>query len=185
MITAHGFYDPVVARWGVIDGKAELYFQITPYAYAANTPINAIDPNGRLVIFVNGNYTDGTGGTRQYWQKKRMLRRILQPALRDRLGSNLKQVLFTQDFAGAVMDKLGDHHSKYIDGGGNVFKGYHPIIDLLAPGLAGVGAADRQGAGYNEGSEEAAAVIESLHRTNGVIDESIKVIAHSMGAAYW
>ncbi|MDB5150143.1 MAG: hypothetical protein JWQ57_4163 [Mucilaginibacter sp.] len=31
------FYDPVIARWGHIDPKSELYFSITPYAYAANT----------------------------------------------------------------------------------------------------------------------------------------------------
>ena len=40
-------------------------------------------------------------------------------------------------------------------------KGYHPLSTLLSP-----------------------AIIESLHRTGGVIDESIKVITHSMGGAY-
>lgn len=53
----------------MIDKKAELYFHITPYAYAANTPTNAIDPDGHLVIFINGNYTDGSGGSRSYWQQ--------------------------------------------------------------------------------------------------------------------
>lgn len=41
-----------------------MYFQITPYA--ANTPVNAIDPDGHLVIFVNGQNA-GTGGTPAYW----------------------------------------------------------------------------------------------------------------------
>lgn len=51
----------------------------------------------------------------------------------------------------------------------------------MSPGLSGVGAADRRAAGYDEGMANAAAIIESLHRTGGVIDEIIKVITHSMG----
>lgn len=41
-----------------------------------------------------------------------------------------------------------------------------------------------EAAGYDQGLNEAATVIESLNRTGGVIDESIKVITHSMGGAY-
>jgi RHS repeat-associated protein len=37
-------YDPALGRLMTIDPKAELYFQISPYVYAANTPVNAIDP---------------------------------------------------------------------------------------------------------------------------------------------
>lgn len=49
-----------------MDKKSELYFHITPYA--ANTPINAIDPDGHIVIFINGNFYDGTGGSERYWR---------------------------------------------------------------------------------------------------------------------
>lgn len=62
------FYDPVIGRLSAIDPKAELYFQIAPYAYAANTPVNAIDPDGRIVIFINGNHYDGSGGSSKYWR---------------------------------------------------------------------------------------------------------------------
>ena len=45
-------YDQQIGRWHRTDNKAELYQNITPYAYAANQPTNAIDPDGNLVIFI-------------------------------------------------------------------------------------------------------------------------------------
>ncbi|PWG81603.1 DUF6443 domain-containing protein [Pararcticibacter amylolyticus] len=40
------FYDPVIARWNVIDGMAEKYFSFSPYHYAANNPIKNFDIDG-------------------------------------------------------------------------------------------------------------------------------------------
>ncbi|WP_316846423.1 DUF6443 domain-containing protein [Pedobacter psychrodurus] len=48
------FYDPVIGRWNRIDNKTEAYEAVSPYVYAVNDPVNAIDPDGNLVIFVNG-----------------------------------------------------------------------------------------------------------------------------------
>ncbi|MDB5150144.1 MAG: hypothetical protein JWQ57_4164 [Mucilaginibacter sp.] len=45
-------------------------------------------------------------------------------------------------------------------------------------------ASDRMSAGHDQGEIDAGAIINSLARTHGVITESIKVITHSMGAAY-
>ena len=50
-------YDVQIGRWQGIDKKAEKYFPISPYVYALNTPINAIDPDGEKVIFVNGHWS--------------------------------------------------------------------------------------------------------------------------------
>src|SRR5690554_466217 len=43
-------YDPALGRWMNLDPLAEKYSQITPYAYAANSPIYFIDPDGMKII---------------------------------------------------------------------------------------------------------------------------------------
>lgn len=47
-------YDNQIGRWHVIDNRSEVYFGLTPYNYAGNTPINALDPDGNLFVFANG-----------------------------------------------------------------------------------------------------------------------------------
>src|SRR5690554_1442765 len=59
-------YDAAIGRWFNMDPLAEKYLGISTYAYVANSPINAIDPDGRLIIFINGQHA-GDGGSRKYW----------------------------------------------------------------------------------------------------------------------
>ena len=46
------FYMPDIGRWGMIDEKAEKYRRWSPYTYAVDDPVNAIDPDGKDIIYV-------------------------------------------------------------------------------------------------------------------------------------
>ena len=54
-------YDPAILRWNHIDPAGEEYFSTSPYVYALNNPINAIDPDGKRVFFVAGAGNDPDG----------------------------------------------------------------------------------------------------------------------------
>ena len=43
-------YDPILGRWDRVDPLCEKYYSISPYAYCANNPVNAIDPDGKEVL---------------------------------------------------------------------------------------------------------------------------------------
>ena len=45
-------------------------------------------------------------------------------------------------------------------------------------------ASNRKEAGHEYGKKYAKEILESLHRTHGVLDESLKIVSHSMGGAY-
>jgi len=159
-------YDAQVGRWHRTDNKAELYQNITPYAYAANQPTNAIDPDGNLVIFINGfTLTAAEQGTEQYW---RSYKDVIIGQYLDRNGRSHDQIIQVVDkgFDLDVSKQLNDDHRWYVHGG-----------NALA-------FATRFKNGEASGYKEAEMLIASLHRTNGVIDETIKIITHSMGGVY-
>ena len=61
------FLDPTIGRFLSVDPLAESYSSWSPYTYTINNPVNSLDPDGRYVIFVNGQH----GGKRwqAYWGK--------------------------------------------------------------------------------------------------------------------
>ena len=58
-------------RFTTIDPMAEKYYDVSPYAYCGNNPVNAVDPNGNLVIFINGFNWGGEGASPEYWKTKK------------------------------------------------------------------------------------------------------------------
>lgn len=149
-------YMPDIGRWGATDNKAEFYFATSPYVYALNTPTNAIDPDGNLVIFINGL----GGGGKNYWRN--------YDTTKDNWLSQPNKVAFDL----RVSDHLKDHNRMYIDGSpGNL--------------THNISSKSRYNDGYQAGKDQAAAIIGSLARDpQGNITETIKIITHSMGGVY-
>jgi RHS repeat-associated protein len=62
------YYNPKFSIWLSVDPLAEKYPNITPYAYVANNPINAIDPDGREIVYLIYN-KDGSERERLTYRK--------------------------------------------------------------------------------------------------------------------
>ena len=60
-------YSPTLSRWLVPDPLSEKYYDVSPYAYCANDPVNLVDPDGEKVIFVHGLPKFGAKSGRDYW----------------------------------------------------------------------------------------------------------------------
>jgi RHS repeat-associated protein len=177
-------YDQQVGRWHKTDGKAEAYFATSPYVYALNQPVNAVDPDGNVVIFINGNHF-GTSG-KDYWRQtvteKRLIGSTLTginsfgiPSYHDVYTTTTRQ----ENFDEQVMTQLGDKNARYYDGSGG---GWHPMGDFARESASALG---RWKNGEEKGYAEAADIIANLERDkNNNIVETIKIITHSMGGAY-
>lgn len=50
--TKFAYRAETTSRFLTVDPLAEKYYNISPYAYVANNPINAIDPDGRKIIII-------------------------------------------------------------------------------------------------------------------------------------
>ena len=81
------YYDPRTSLWLSTDPMELKYPNVSTYCYTRNNPINAIDPNGGVVIFINGMHF-GDGGASKYWN-----------GLDNR-----------------IMNKIGDRKALYYDG---------------------------------------------------------------------
>ncbi len=49
-------YDPALGRWMNLDPAAEVFFELTPYRFAFNNPINVIDKEGDIEWPLKGTY---------------------------------------------------------------------------------------------------------------------------------
>jgi RHS repeat-associated protein len=148
-------YNPRLGRWLAVDPLQGKYPNLSPYNFCANSPLAAKDPDGRLIIFINGLWTPGTNVGQPgpgYWNSP------------------------NYDWIADVQEKIGDHaQPRFYDGslGGSLSLGIN--IKSLNPMFEPT----RIATGRNVGHEQAAAIIGNL--TEG---ETIKIVTNSMGTAF-
>jgi RHS repeat-associated protein len=167
-------YDPRLGRWSKVDPLAAKYPNISPFAFVANNPLNAIDPDGRLIIFVNGHHnkvanvlgmSPGEGGE-PYWN------------------------YFSRGFVSAAKTYFNDEHVSFRDGS-SVLAGdmdgedrfqegydyakanYDAIISTLKPGETIKIITHSEGAAHGEGI---AAYIEEMSEKNPNLPKVERII---------
>lgn len=159
----YGFriYDARIGRFLSTDPLAIKYPDLSPYSFVANTPLQAIDPDGRLVIFVNG------------FRISRLLERIIFGKLIGKLFDDKPNQVYSYDryqYWGGIDQKfktrIKDNKALYADGHND----------------ANSTAAER----YQQGKAWGNSFIEKVASGEIVLKqgETIKIISHSQGAAY-
>ena len=137
-----------------VDPLAEKYLSQSSYNYVHNNPVNAIDPDGRLVIFVNGQ--GPTNPLNNYWG----------------------------GFDQAVNRRLNDYRNQYYDGsiGGWASTLGGGILTGLGNNLSSSNRYDAgYDKGY---ADAASLIANLARDDNGNITETIKIITHSMGGVF-
>src|SRR5690554_5697315 len=117
-------YDPRVMRWLTRDPLEDKYPYLSPYNFVANSPIQAFDPDGRYIIFING-YNVGdliVGPFLPGWSvgiKNKSAVKSLDFAENaydfsnagGHIGAN-----YWKGFDRGAMKKWGDYKAQYVDG---------------------------------------------------------------------
>ena len=163
------YYDPRLSLWLSTDPMELKYPNISTYAYCANNPVIAFEPNGGAVVFINGFFANPIeGGSKNYWRDYDYDVDISWTNIRIHKKINY-------EFDIEVMKHLKDYNAFYSDGS---LGGLSNIRNNTSPTV-------RKEYGYAIGYHDAKKIINSLKRdSKGNIVEHIKIITHSMGSAY-
>lgn len=170
LVTANGLneydfgarrYYPAVPMFTSPDPSSEKYPWLSPYLYCASDPVNAIDPDGRVIIFVNGQH-GSTGGSPAYWDG-------IDERIKSKIGDN--KALYYDGSVGGWNNTLQGIKSS-VSPTGNTFFWFESQKTNLNIN-------QRIEAGKNQGYGDAAKILGNL-----TDNETIKFVSHSMGGAY-
>ena len=153
-------HDPILARWDRMDPLSEKYYSTSPYAYCNNSPINAVDPDGNLTVFINGFMANLYWGSSGYWAKQ----------------------------AYVFMNIFREENTPiFRDGSLGGFIGILPSssTDPLVSECSSLNPQMRFDAGKCQGAKDAKMLFGRLGKDkNGNIIEPLRLATHSMGGAY-
>ncbi len=180
-------YDPRAGRWLSLDPLMSKYPSVSSYIFTLNNPINFIDPDGRVVIFINGQH-DGNGGTSAYWNgwDKKVIDKIQDyhtPIYRDGASGGWGNTFYTNWMKSSVSSISGQVLSALNNFEEGLKRGIvvNQTIDIQLPEVNSnnLYIVNRYNAGASQGIADAFSIFQNLES-----NESIKVITHSMGTAY-
>ncbi len=152
-----------IGRWGVVDPAADLLEMSTPYAYSLNNPINFVDLDGELPIYINGNTSaDSERGDASYWDAE-----LLSTIRNSGIANPGGQELFVD----------GNRGVNYVG----------KVINASTHGFGGGGfAGSRKRAGEIVAKQEFENILSLLEKDpeSGKIIEKIQIYSHSRGGAF-
>ena len=166
----YGFriYNPRIARFTSPDPEAHKYPGYSPYSYALNTPVSAVDPDGRLIIFIGGlRLWVGQGDQKGYgYGTKKSIQGIYNQDVSGYWSTDKNSFGRKADISGGFINRINDNNAWYTSG--SSFWTSQPQ--------------DRIQQGKSK-AEEFHAMVQS-----GQIklekDETIKIVSHSQGGAF-
>jgi RHS repeat-associated protein len=172
-------YDSRLGRWLSIDKLYDKYPMMAPYNFAANSPIQAFDPDGNLIIFINGyNASDvATSGAVSIvtpgWSSAMRAASKSSAESAEQAYNSISQddggsanSDYWGKFEGNVKTAWNDKNAMYVDG---------------SPGLLVDNINDiyRVKVGQQQGYQDASSILSQLSE-----GETIKIVTHSMGGAF-
>ena len=171
--------DVRLGRTPTIDPEAKLYPSVSPYAYVLNTPIQAIDPDGRLVLFINGlrpriaaiDQVWFLGGGRIYDEKNAGDLRGYWRSGRNTFGKRV-------DMAERFMERIGDRNAYFTSGSSSWDS--QAKVSWLERDILGIRSR------YHEGVTKANEFDRMVQKGEITLEdeETIKIITHSQGGAH-
>ncbi len=192
-------YDPRIGRWLSRDAYESFYPHYSPYNFALNTPVQAIDPDGNLVLFINGLRTDpievlggvpnpfiydhrswgkwngiyragDAGPLREYWRTPK-----------GKTNTFGREVDMVQKF----IDRIGDDNVLYTSGSSRwQSQVRYRLKHLLKPWKYFI--RTRKGDGKRKAKKFHKMVQKAKKEGKPILEkgESIKIVSHSQGGAH-
>jgi hypothetical protein len=173
-------HDTRLGRWLSVDPLAGKYPGQSPYNFALNTPIQAIDPDGKIVVFVNGFMLN------QWKQSDNRRYKDFDPDPKiAQMGINPNYRPYpTNEMSSKGPTYLGKQFSYW----GNVDRNFKNALNdqnaLYVSGSNGrtSQAIDRFNAGMKSGNEMVQKIVSGEIKLSD--NETIKIVGHSQGAAH-